>query len=107
MGEIPNAIEGAEHTPYGITWTFEDGTALDLTGAVITGLANNLADGINKVLPSSRFTITDALNGKFDWVIDPTDVDTPGTFEVQFTATFSPTIAKTFRAEWVVEAAVV
>ncbi len=89
MSDIPKAIVGAIRTPYRVTWLDEDGDAIDLTGATITGIANNLATGDNKTFESTQFVLIDSgANDVFDWTLRLADIDTPGTYEVQFTATF-------------------
>lgn len=109
MSNIPKAITGAIRTPYRITWLDDtDGTALDLTGATITGIANNLATGANISLPSTQFALVNTgSDGLIDWTLRLADLLIAGTYEVQLTATFGAGGNQlSLRAEWEIEAAV-
>ena len=99
MPHLPDGIQDATHTGLTITWQHPDKTPHDLTGATMTGSISGQA--ISGVL-----AITDAINGVFTWAFGDSDVDTPGLFQVQFTATYPDTKNdKTFSSAWVINRA--
>lgn len=99
IDELDDAIEGSIYTPYIITWEIEEGDALNLTGAAITGIRHNRATGVNKAL-TGTMTVTDAAAGKFQWTPSTTDVSDVGLFLVQFTATIATKAEISKRARW-------
>lgn len=110
MASLPNWTQGSTRPSPLITWYLEDTTTpLDLTGATITAV---IAKGPLYDAPfaaTGTCTATDADGGIFRWDLSAADVADSGKFEVQFTATFgsAPTVARTFKAEWLIERALV
>ena len=102
---LASAVEGATHTPQRITWLDTDNTAVNLTGATITGKMQSVAGGASVAIAGDLSLVT-AASGIFDWTYDAADVDTPGDYVVQFTATYGDTtVEKTLQALWTVEPA--
>lgn len=101
---LAKAVAGGKRPSQLIMWTREDGNAETLTGATITGKIKRQGQGTSADL-TGMFTVTDGAGGVFRWDYSTDDVATAGKHVVQFTATFgsSPTPAKTFVAEWIVE----
>lgn len=96
---LADAIQGAKRPSQEITWTDQDGNALDLTGATITARINR---GGTVTASDGTFTVVTAASGIFRWDYSTADVATAGAFEVQFTAAFGSgtTPAKTKKAGW-------
>lgn len=105
-------VAGALRPSQQISWTIrnpggaDDGAALDLSGATLTGKIALHGRGTPQAI-AGTLSLIDAVNGVFRWDFDAADVATSGTHEVEFTATFgsgkSP--AKTFLTAWKVNAA--
>jgi TRAP-type mannitol/chloroaromatic compound transport system substrate-binding protein len=95
------AIQGARRPSQTITWTDENGTALDLSGATITARIRNTTSNV-AAASDGAFTVVTAASGIFRWDYSAADVATAGDFEVQFTATYgsAPTPARTIVAPW-------
>lgn len=96
------AVEGARYIAQSITWTDEDGTAVDLTGAVLSGRIRNTATGVVTAIDGTLTPDADqATNpGVFTWAYGTNDVGTVGLFEVQFIATFGSLTEKTLLEKW-------
>lgn len=97
------AVQGARRPAQTITWTDDNGVALDLSGATITARIRNTTS--NQVVASDgAFVVVTAASGVFRWDYSAADVATAGEFEVQFTATYgsAPTPARTIVAPWAV-----
>ena len=103
---LAHAVAGATRPSQVITWTRDDGTAEDLTGATITGKIRSLADGTTRDI-AGTLSVTDAAAGEFTWAYAAADVATPGRFQVQFTAAFGTgaTPARTDATNWEVKRA--
>lgn len=103
---LAHAIAGALRPSQVITWTRDDGTAENLTGATITGKIRSLATGETASI-AGTLSVTDATAGEFTWDYAAADVATPGRYQVQFTAAFSAgtTPARTVITDWEVERA--
>jgi hypothetical protein len=97
---LAQAVAGGLRPSQTITWTREDGTPEDLTGATITGKLLNLASGETRAI-AGALTVTDADAGQFRWDYAAGDV-VAGAYNVQFTADFgaAPSPARTFSASW-------
>lgn len=97
---LPDAVVGGTRPSPLITWTDLDGDALDLTGALLSGVLID-EHGNNQAI-AGTLTVTDATNGVFRWDYSAGDVARAGTYLVQFSAAYgsSPTPAKTFREKW-------
>jgi hypothetical protein len=108
---LADAVQGSRYIAQQITWTDEDGTAVDLTGATLTGRIRSLDDR-NLAPRAIDGTLTpdpDQVNniGDFSWAYGATDVGTAGSFQVQFIATFVGGLSeKTLLEEWTVHAAI-
>jgi len=104
---LADAIQGAKRPSQLITWTDQDGNAVDLTGATITARIRNMATGAT-VAADGAFVLVTPSNGVFRWDYGTTDVATAGFYKVTFTATFASgvTPAKTLSEKWVVHEAV-
>lgn len=101
------AVTGGKRPSQTITWTDADGTALDLTGATLSGRIRDESTKTARAIDGT-LTITDATNGVFRWDYGTTDVGTAGLFTVQFVATYGSgvTPAKTITSQWVVHEAI-
>lgn len=77
-----------------------------MTDATITALIQH---GATTTAATGIFTVTDGPNGVFRWDLSAADVANAGRLTVQFNAAFGtdPTPAKTFKASWYVEEALV
>lgn len=104
---LADAIAGGKRPSQVITWTDEDGTAFDLSGATITARIKNIVTGVTTDA-DGVLTITSAATGVFRWDYGTNDVLVAGLFEVQFTAAFgsTPTPARTLSAPWLVHEAI-
>lgn len=98
---LASAIKGAKRPSQLITWSDDDGSVFDLTGATITARIRNQSSR-TVVDSDGSFVITSAASGVFRWDYGTVDVSTAGSYEVQFTAAFgaSPTPARTMLASW-------
>ncbi len=95
------AVQGARRPSQTITWTDDNGTALDLSGATITARIRNVTSN-EAAASDGAFTVVTAASGIFRWDYSAADVATAGDFEVQFTAAYgsAPTPARTIVAPW-------
>lgn len=85
---LANAVKGARHTVQTITWTDDDDTAVNLTGATLTGFIRQ--SGTTRAIDGTLALVT-AASGIFSWTYGALDVGTAGDAEVQIVATFSDT----------------
>lgn len=96
---IPPAIQGARLPGRQISWFRSDGTAENLTGAVLTArIRNRLTSEVRDV--TGVLNVTDPTNGVFTWAFSSEDVAVAGDYDLQFTASFGGLIAKTFTVTW-------
>lgn len=95
------AVQGARRPSLQLTWADETGTAVDLTGATITGVIENQETGESRAITGS-FVLVTAASGVFRWDYSAADVEETGVFFVQFTADYAvgQTPAKSRRSEW-------
>jgi hypothetical protein len=100
---LADAVQGAIRPAQQITWSREDGTAEDLSGATLTGFIRSQRTGTTRAI-AGTLALTTAASGIFTWTYAAADVVDAGNFDVQFVATFGsdPTPAKTFTTKWVV-----
>lgn len=99
---LPTVVAGGLRPALTIRWLLgDDGGALDLTGATLTGTIKNKA-GVTRSIAGS-LSVTDPVNGWLSWAVTAADV-VEGRYKVQLTATFptGPSPAKTFETDWVV-----
>ena len=104
---LPDVVQGAKRPSLQVTWTDENGVALDLSGATITARIQDANTGTSRDADGA-FVIVTAASGIFRWDFGTADVATAGTYRVQFNAAFgsSPTPARTFLTRWRVLAAI-
>lgn len=95
------AVKGARHIGQTITFTDDDGTAVNLTGATLTGVIRSLASGATRAIDGTLALATPA-SGIFTWSYGAVDVGTVGKFEVQFTATISGNTVISYIHNWTV-----
>lgn len=102
---LADAVQGARKIAQQITWTDEDGTAVDLTNTTLTGFIRPFGGGTTRAIDGTLSLVT-AASGIFSWAYGETDVGTAGQFEVQFVATYSDTLTeRTLKHAWqVIEA---
>ena len=97
---LANAVEAARHTVQTITWTDDDGTGVNLTGATLTGKIRQ--GGAVRSIDGTLALVT-AASGIFSWTYGALDVGTVGEAEVQFIATFSDTTKdKSYIESWLI-----
>ena len=96
---LSDAVEGASYIAQQITWTDEDGTVVDLTGATITGKLKNLETGAVTSIDGTLALVT-AASGIFSWAYGAADVGTVGQFQAQFIATYGGLSEKTLVEPW-------
>lgn len=100
-------VYGANHPTYTITWLDESNTAVNLTGATITGRIKHNITGSAAALTGTLSLVT-AASGIFSYTPSAADTtrDASKHYSLQFIATFGDaTIEKTFKKEcWIEEA---
>lgn len=103
---LANAVQDARHTPQRITWEDENGDAVNLTGATLTGRIRNVFTGTEATDIDGALDIVSPDEGIFDWTYGTNDVAVAGKYKVQFIATYPDTkMDKTLHEEWNVIAA--
>jgi hypothetical protein len=102
------ANQGARHTGQAVTWTRDDSSAQDLTGATITARIEPVeSPETDEFASDGTFTLTDAINGEFSWEYGEDDVANWGRFLVQFKATYGDgSYDLSDPMEWIVKKAV-
>ena len=97
---LADAVAGALRPSQVITWTRDDGTAENLTGATITGTLTPIDTGVARAI-AGTLTLTIPASGAFTWAYGAADV-VEGIYNVQFNASFaaSPTPARTYKTRW-------
>ena len=98
---LPRAIEGARHTGMRVTWSQEDGTVQDLSGATLSGEIMDSAGAVRTI--TGTLSVTSPGSGEFNWAYSADDVGTVGRFLVQFKADYGSMYDLTFPEPWVVE----
>lgn len=100
MVTLPSVVVGDRKRALTITWTDDNGVAIDLTGATLTGEIKNMSTSAEAAI-TGTLTIVTATSGIFTWARSAADVATAGLFRVRFAATYSgPLDTKSFAAEW-------
>lgn len=99
---LPTRVSGGLRPALEIVWGHDDGTVEDLSGATLTGTITDRAGNVRAIV--GALTVTDGPAGKFEWDFVAADLATPGTYKVQFVATFpsAPSPAKSFATDWTV-----
>lgn len=102
---LASAVRGARYIAQQITWTDEDGTVVDLTGATLIGYKRSIRSRTVTPLDGTLTLVTPAA-GVFSWAYGANDVGVTGFFEVQFIATFPGGLKdKTMLEQWMVTGA--
>ncbi len=102
---LSNGMVGAQHSVQQITWLKEDGSPYNLTGATITARIRDQQSGVSRA-SDGVFSLITPTSGIFSWAYGALDVANPGTFRVQFVASYSDSKNdKTYTANWSVEEA--
>lgn len=98
------AIQGAKRPSQTITWTDEDGVAVDLTGATITARIRNVGTGVTATSDGVFAPTVNASDGEFTWAYGSNDILAAGMYEVQFSAAYGSgvTPSRTFLSIWTV-----
>lgn len=78
------------HRPISVTWLDDSNTALNLSGATLTVRFAGVA-GSQSFTGAGSFSVTNATAGQFTYTLASTDVATPGSWQLQFVATYSDT----------------
>lgn len=92
------AVQNARHTAQQITWTDDQGNAVDGTGSTLSGY---IKQGQTVRPIDGTLAWVTAASGIFSWAYGANDVGTDGDAEVQFVATYSDgTKDKTMIAQW-------
>ena len=101
-------IDGIQNSTYRgqtITAQDKDGTAIDLSGATITGFKRNVETEVTVAIDGT-LALVDAPNGQFSWNYGTVDVGTAGSFVVQFIFTYAgPLLDRSFSEAWYVHEA--
>lgn len=102
---LSSAVQGARHTAQRITWTREDGSAQNLSGATLSArMVNVVSQNARDV--DGTLTVVTAGSGIFDWEYGENDVAAAGVFRVQFVATYSEECDVTFEETFEVRQAI-
>ena len=93
------AVQYARKRLQTITWKDDDGNAIDLTGATITGIIERA--GVQTAI-TGTFALVTATSGIFSWTFSAADVAQAGTFFVQFRAKYSSDNKSeiSYRTQW-------
>jgi hypothetical protein len=78
---------GETHKPLSVTFLDDSGAALNLTGATLSVRFSGVS-GSASFLGGGSFSITNAAAGLFTYTLVAGDVATPGTWQLQFKATY-------------------
>lgn len=97
------AVQGATKAPLQLTWTDATGAAVNLTGAELTAVMTQ--DRVTVRAVTGTLALVTAASGIFSWDFSDADLATPGVWEVQFTATISGEVVRTFSELLTIEAA--
>jgi hypothetical protein len=98
---LASVVQGADHVKQNITWKDDAGTAVDLSGATITGYKRDKETGATTAL-TGTLALEDATNGVFSWLYGSADT-APGSWLIMFVATYGDsTKDKTLAHNWVV-----
>lgn len=98
---LASAIQHARKRGQIITWTDEDGAAIDLTGSTVTGIIDR--NGVQTAITGTLTLSGTPTNGIFTWAYSAADVAQAGTFFVQFRAKYSDHLSEiSHRTQWIV-----
>jgi len=93
------AVQHARKRLQTITWKDDDGNAIDLTGATITGIVER--GGVQTAI-TGTFALVTAASGIFSWTFSAADVAQAGTNFVQFRAKYASDSKSeiSYRTQW-------
>ena len=93
------AVQHSRKRTQTITWKDDDGAAIDLTGATITGIVERA--GVQTAI-TGTLTLVTAASGIFSWAFSAADVAQAGMFFVQFRAKYtSGSLSEiSYRTQW-------
>src|SRR3972149_6781507 len=96
---LPPAIQYARKRAITITWKDDDDAAINLTGAVITGIIER---GSTQAAITGTLALVTAASGIFSWTFSAADVAQAGTFFAQFRAKYSSDSLSeiSYRTQW-------
>lgn len=103
---LEDAIDGARHTGQRITWLDADGRPHNLTGvSAVSGTLRNTVTDAMRPIAGVLTPVAPLTKGVFTWAYAAGDL-VPGTYEVEFTATYSDGLSdRTFVSAWTVRPA--
>ena len=89
-------VIGQTHPIWNLPWTDTDGATVDLTDATLTATIRAEGAGTSAAMKNTP-TVFQANPGIVRYVVHATEVSAPGTYWVQFIATYvDTTVAKAF-----------
>ncbi len=89
MSKLEDAVVGSYAVVRTIQWVDDDGVAVDLTDADVSGILQNFYTRVSKSIAGALALVSgQETNGQFTWTMVAGDVDSGGLFRVQFTATY-------------------
>lgn len=92
------AVQHSRKRSQTITWKDDDGAAVTLTGATITGIIDR---GGTQTAITGVLTVTGATTGVFTWAYSAADVAQAGSFHVQFRAKYADSLSEiSYRMPW-------
>jgi len=101
---LPDWTAGTTYLTMQVPWTDNNGEAVDLTGATLTGRIKNKTTGAARAI-AGTLAQDGAVDNYLNWTMVAGDV-TAGENIVTFTATIDGKPFSTFQASWHVEAAI-
>lgn len=98
MAGLAPAVQHARKRSQTITWKDDDGNAINLTGATITGIIERA--GVQTSI-TGTLSITSASAGIFTWTYSAADVAQAGSYFVQFRAKYADSLSEiSYRTQW-------
>lgn len=95
---LPPAVQFSRKRSITITWTDDDGAAINLTGSTITGIIERA--GVQTAI-TGTLALSVAASGIFTWTFSAADVAQAGSFFVMFRAKYSDTLSEiSYRTPW-------
>lgn len=95
---LPVVVQHSRKRSLTITWQDDGGTAINLTGATITGIIDR--GGVQTAITGTLALVT-AASGIFSWTFSAADVAQAGGFHVQFRAKYSDSLPEVcYRTQW-------
>jgi hypothetical protein len=87
---LSSAVQHSRKRSQIITWTDDDGVAINLTGATLTGFKRD-RHGADTTI-TGVLAVTNAAAGIFSWAYSAADVAVPGAYRVVFTASYTDSL---------------